>query len=210
VPHARGHEICLRYQAKASEENARIADWRVRLTTADRDWGSGLCFLRLRNARGFGCSHKRAYRIRRELELNLRVEPKKRLVQASRAFDSGQGHDPGLVDRLRPRPARRRTQLSLVQGARRLQPRRLTMSMAIEADLSLPSARVIRSLDQIIEWRGRPQQDAHVERYNRAVRHAWLARTLFGSIEQGRTTLPVGPRRTSTSARTSRSAAPLQ
>ncbi|MBW8306411.1 MAG: DDE-type integrase/transposase/recombinase [Thiobacillus sp.] len=28
--------------------------------------------------------------------------------------------------------------------------------LGIEADLSLPAARVIRSLDQIIEWRGRP------------------------------------------------------
>ena len=28
--------------------------------------------------------------------------------------------------------------------------------LAIEADLSLPAARVIRALDQIIEWRGQP------------------------------------------------------
>ncbi len=28
--------------------------------------------------------------------------------------------------------------------------------LGIEADLSLPSARVIRSLEQIIEWRGQP------------------------------------------------------
>ncbi|CEF23492.1 hypothetical protein XACJK2_350003 [Xanthomonas citri pv. citri] len=42
-------ETCFRYQAKASEENARIADWLVRLTTAHRDWGFGLCYLYLRN-----------------------------------------------------------------------------------------------------------------------------------------------------------------
>jgi hypothetical protein len=29
--------------------------------------------------------------------------------------------------------------------------------LGIEVDFSLPSERVIRSLDQIIEWRGRPQ-----------------------------------------------------
>jgi len=29
--------------------------------------------------------------------------------------------------------------------------------LGIEVDLSLPSARVIRALDQIIEWRGRPK-----------------------------------------------------
>jgi putative transposase len=42
-------ETCYRYQAKRSEENAVIADWLVRLTRAYRDWGSGLCFLYLRN-----------------------------------------------------------------------------------------------------------------------------------------------------------------
>ncbi|KKY03074.1 hypothetical protein PK69_24695 [Xanthomonas phaseoli pv. phaseoli] len=52
-------ETCFRYQAKASEENARIADWLVRLTTTYRDWGFGLCFLHLRNVKGFGWNHKR-------------------------------------------------------------------------------------------------------------------------------------------------------
>ncbi|CCG39444.1 integrase, catalytic region [Xanthomonas citri pv. mangiferaeindicae LMG 941] len=40
-------ETCFRYQAKASEENAHIADWLVRLTSAHRDWGFGLCYLYL-------------------------------------------------------------------------------------------------------------------------------------------------------------------
>lgn len=31
---------------------------------------------------------------------------------------------------------------------------------------------------------GKPQQNAYVERYNRTGRYAWLARTLFDSIEQ--------------------------
>lgn len=31
---------------------------------------------------------------------------------------------------------------------------------------------------------GKPQQNAYVERYNRTVRYAWLARTLFDTIEQ--------------------------
>jgi putative transposase len=31
---------------------------------------------------------------------------------------------------------------------------------------------------------GKPQQNAYVERYNRTVRYAWLARTLFDSVEQ--------------------------
>lgn len=44
-------ETCYRYQAKAREENA-LADWLIRLTTRYRDWGSGLCFLHLRNVKG--------------------------------------------------------------------------------------------------------------------------------------------------------------
>ena len=74
-------QTCYRYQAKASEDNAKIADWLVRLTTTYRDWGFGLCFLHLRNVKGFGWNHKRVYRIYRELELNLRIKPKKRLVR---------------------------------------------------------------------------------------------------------------------------------
>src|SRR3546814_7040979 len=31
---------------------------------------------------------------------------------------------------------------------------------------------------------GKPQQNAYVERYNLTVRYAWLARTLFDTIEQ--------------------------
>ncbi len=40
-----------------------------------------MCFLHLRNVKGFGWNHKRVYRIYRELELNLRIKPKKRLVR---------------------------------------------------------------------------------------------------------------------------------
>ena len=74
-------QTCYRYQATASEENARIADWLVRPSTAYRDWGFGLCFLHLRNVKGVGWSHKRVYGIYRELELNLRIKPRKRIVR---------------------------------------------------------------------------------------------------------------------------------
>lgn len=39
-----------------------IADWLIRLTTAQRKWGFGLCFLCLRNIKGFRWNHKRVYR----------------------------------------------------------------------------------------------------------------------------------------------------
>lgn len=74
-------ETCYRYRAKGAQEDARIANWLMRLTAAYRDWGFGLCFLHLRNVKGFGWNHKRVYRIYRELELNLRIKPKKRLMR---------------------------------------------------------------------------------------------------------------------------------
>ncbi len=46
-------ETCYRYQAKLSDDNARIADWLLRLTYANRRWGFGLCYLYLRNVKGF-------------------------------------------------------------------------------------------------------------------------------------------------------------
>lgn len=72
-------ESGYRYQPKHSTENAFIADWLLRLTTAHKRWGFGLCFLYLRNVKGFSWNHKRVYRIYRELELNLRIKPRKRL-----------------------------------------------------------------------------------------------------------------------------------
>lgn len=72
-------ESCYRYQAKLGDENTEIADWLIKLTDKDNDWGFGLCFDYLRNVKGFSWNHKRVYRIYRELELNLRIKPKRRL-----------------------------------------------------------------------------------------------------------------------------------
>lgn len=72
-------ETCYRYSSKFDDDNERIADLLLGLTTTHRNWGFGLCFLYLRNVRGHGWNHKRVYRIYRELELNLRIKPCKRL-----------------------------------------------------------------------------------------------------------------------------------
>lgn len=74
-------ESCYRYEPRLSDENAEIADWLVRLTSTWRNWGFRLCYLYLRNVKGYRWNHKRIYRIYRELELNLRIKPKKRLVR---------------------------------------------------------------------------------------------------------------------------------
>lgn len=209
-------QTCYRYQAKASDENARIADWLVQLTTTYRDWGFGLCFLYLRNVKGLGWNHKRVYRIYRELELNLRIKPKKRLVREKPEplVVPGSINQVWSMDFMHDQLSDGRSfrLFNVLDDFNR-------EGLAIEVDLSLPSARVIRSLEQVIEWRGKPrvircdngpeyisgallawaerngirieyiqpgkpQQNAYVERYNRTVRYAWLARTLFDTIEQ--------------------------
>ena len=72
-------ETCYRYIPKLSTENALIADWLLRLTQTHKRWGFGLCFLYLRNIKGFRWNHKRIYRIYCELELNLRIKPRRRI-----------------------------------------------------------------------------------------------------------------------------------
>lgn len=74
-------EACYRYRPKYEHENSEIADWLMKVTGAHRNWGFGLSFLYLRNVKGFVWNHKRVYRIYRKLELNLRIEPKKRLMR---------------------------------------------------------------------------------------------------------------------------------
>jgi len=64
-------------EEKLKAENEAIADWLLRLTDKHRTWGFMLCFLYLRNVRGFGWNHKRVYRISKELGLNLRIKPRK-------------------------------------------------------------------------------------------------------------------------------------
>ena len=74
-------QTCYRYSPKLKPESERIEDLLIGLTKAHKTWGFGLCFLHLRNVKGHLWNHKRVYRIYRELELNLRIKPRKRLVR---------------------------------------------------------------------------------------------------------------------------------
>ncbi len=44
---------CYRYQPRLAPENAEIADHLIRLTHHQRNWGFDLCFLYLRNVKGY-------------------------------------------------------------------------------------------------------------------------------------------------------------
>ncbi len=74
-------ESCYRYELKLDAENDEVANWLIRLTDNHRNWGFGLCYSCLRNVKGFVWNNKRVYRIYKELELNLRIKPSKRLVR---------------------------------------------------------------------------------------------------------------------------------
>ncbi len=103
--------------------------------------------------KGFRWNHKRVYRIYRELELNLRIKPKKRLVREKPEPLAVPDRDQsGLVDGLHARrliDGRSFRLFNVLDDFNR-------EGLGIEVDLSLPSSRVIRALDQIIEWRGKP------------------------------------------------------
>jgi putative transposase len=143
-----------RYVPQHRDENARIAQWLIQLTLTNRDWGFGLCFLHLRNVQGLGWNHKRVYRIYRELLLNLRIKPKQRLVRAvpqplavptciNECWSIDFMHD-ALSD------GRAFRLFNVLDDFNR-------EGLEILADLSLSAQRVIRCLQQIIEWRGKPK-----------------------------------------------------
>ena len=144
---------CYRYVSKRGNENDIIADWLLRLTTTHKRWGFGLCFLYLRNIKGYGWNHKRVYRIYRQLELNLRIKPKRRIKRDKPdALQVPVGQNQvWSMDFMSDSLADGRTlrTFNVVDDYNR-------EGLGIEVDLSLPSTRVIRSLEQIIEWRGKP------------------------------------------------------
>lgn len=146
-------ETCYRYTPKLSDENKQIADWLLRLTTTNKRWGFGLCFLYLRNVKDHGWNHKRVYRIYRELELNLRIKPKRRIkrdkpdaLAVPTSINQVWSID-FMSDSLTD--GRTLRTFNVLDDYNR-------EGLGIEVDLSLPSSRVIRSLEQIIEWRGKP------------------------------------------------------
>ena len=207
-------ETCYRYQAKLSTENAETADWLLRLSATYKRWGFGLCYLYLRNIKGYGWNHKRVYRIYRELELNLRIKPKRSIkrdkpdaLSVPEAINQVWSMD-FMSDALND--GRSIRTFNVIDDYNR---------EGLGDDSSLPSARVIRSLEQIIAWRGKPlaircdngpeyisqhlkdwatkhpitllyiqpgkpTQNAYIEGFNRTARHEWLDLHLFESIEQ--------------------------
>lgn len=146
-------ETCYHYKPILSSENMLIADWLLRLTQTHKRWGFGLCFLYLRNVKRFGWNHKRVYRIYRELELNLRIKPRRRIkrdrpepLSVPRAINQVWSMD-FMSDTLAD--GRKLRTFNVLDDYNR-------EGLVIDVDCSLPSQRVIRALEQVIEWRGKP------------------------------------------------------
>ena len=104
---------------------------------------------------GLPYNHKRVYRIYCELELNLRIKPKRRIKRAkpvplavpnqiNHSWSMDFIHD-GLTD------GRAFRLFNVIDDYNR-------EALTIEVDFSLPAGRVIRSFNQLIEYRGKPVQ----------------------------------------------------
>jgi len=147
-------ETCYRYTPKLSVENEKIADLFLGLTQNQRNWRFSLCFLHLRNVQGYGWNRKRVYRIYRELSLHLRIKPNKRLnreVPLLLALPEKE-NECWSMDFMHDQLADGHScgRFNVINNFNR-------EGLIIDADISLPAERVIRSVDQIIEWKGKPK-----------------------------------------------------
>ncbi len=142
----------LMYQ-KVLKDDSSLIEALHQLVDKHPTIGFWKCYYRLRR-KGYGCNHKRLYRVYTLLRLNVRRRAKKRLPQRIKeplvipgAANQGWSMDfmcDSLVD------GRRFRLLNIIDDYNR-------ESLAIEIDTSLPALRVIRTLQKLIETRAIPQ-----------------------------------------------------
>lgn len=115
-------------------------------------WGFWMCFDRLR-LDGHPWNHKRVWRIYCDMKLNLPRRKKKRLpVRERQSMEviplPNQVWSMDFMSDALYRGRRFRTLNVLDEGIRE--------ALTIVVDTSIPSGRVIRTLEQLVEWRGKP------------------------------------------------------
>ena len=143
-----------RYRPKKKETDELIADWLQVLAERKPRWGFSKMFHWLRH-QGHPWNHKRVRRVYRDVGLNIRIKPKKRLpsrepqplVQPERANESWS------VDFMSDALVTGRTfrTFNIIDDFNR-------EALWIEVDTSLPAERVIRVFDTLATWRGYPRQ----------------------------------------------------
>ncbi len=142
-----------RYQAKKPADGEIrqqlqiLAEWKLR-------WGFGKMRDYLRN-QGYGWNHKRIRRVYREMKLNLRIKPKKRLPSREPVplIQPDQVNESWSLDFMSDSLSNGRAfrTLNIIDDFNR-------EALWIEVDFSLPSLRVIRVLNMLASWRGLPRQ----------------------------------------------------
>jgi len=126
----------------------------TRLAESRPRWGFGLMFDWMRH-HGHPWNHKQVYRVYKELALNLRIKPKKRLPAREPVplDEAAQPNDCWSLDFMSDSltDGRSYRTLNVIDDYNR-------EGLAIEVDHSLPSERVVRVLDQVAEERGYPRK----------------------------------------------------
>ena len=146
-------ESCYRYQPQLNAENDLIAGWLLRITDNQRNWGFGLCYLHLRNVKGFRFNHKKVYRVLLRVVAEYANKAEKRLKRdkpeplevpenRNECWSMDFMHDQ-LSD------GRSIRLLNVIDDFN-------CEALVIEVDFSLPVNRVVRTLERLIEWRGKP------------------------------------------------------
>lgn len=115
-------------------------------------WGFWKCFGRLRNT-GHPWNHKRVYRVYKAMKLNLPRRTKRRLparVQQPMVVEARANAEWSMdfMSDTLYHGRRFRTLNILDEGVRE--------ALEIVVDTSIPGGRVVRTLDRLVEWRGRP------------------------------------------------------
>jgi len=137
---------------KVQRDDSSLIDALNQLVQKHPSIGFWKCYYRLRR-KGLACNHKKLYRVYTMLKLNIRRRTKRRIPQRikqplvvpqglNKAWSMDFMTD-SLVD------GRRFRLLNIMDDYNR-------ESLAIEADTSLPAARVIRVLERLVEFRGAP------------------------------------------------------
>jgi putative transposase len=143
-----------RYVRKLDPEDVVIAAALIALSEAHIRWGFGLMYLHLRNVQAKTWNHKRVYRIYCALQPNLKIKPHKR-IDREKPQPLSPPRTPNVVwsmdfmhDQLDD--ARGYRSLNVIDDFNR-------ELLCAQIDLSLPTVRVIKALEEVIEWRGCPQ-----------------------------------------------------
>jgi putative transposase len=140
-----------RYQATRTADE-QIANELQQLAHQQPRWGCDKMTDYLRN-QGHGWNHKRIRRVYRAMALHLKRKPKKRLParEAQTLVVPGQANQTWSLDFMSDALSNGRAfrTLNVIDDYNR-------EALWIEVDTSLPAERVVRVLEQLLDWRGKP------------------------------------------------------